>query len=115
MAKRSLCGLEFREVDKLAPPTRSTGSLVSGQDVSLLEHNTDELALATHPLFLVESNIAGCCREDGMVASNSDLEKRLLSMRLYPWTCGRRAYVLTWMEQGPSLSDNNVARNHKLV
>lgn len=84
----SLCGLELREVDKVAPSTGPSRSLVSGQNVPFLEDNTDILALASHPLFFVESNIAGCCREDGVVAPHSDLERMFVVNAIVPdlWT-----------------------------
>lgn len=82
-------GLELGEVDKFAPATCSAGCLVSGEDVSPFQHNTNELALAPHPLFLVKPNETWCRREDGVVASYPDLKRVSLSMDVLAWTGAR--------------------------
>jgi hypothetical protein len=61
------------KIDKVKVPTSPKGCLISRQLLATLEHDPDEFAMATQPLFLVKAHKPWCGRVDSVVTTDLDL------------------------------------------
>lgn len=100
------------EVHKVTITTTAEIYVVARQYLTALTDHPNKLSFSSQPFLFVEANEARDHSIDGMVSTHLDLNQHVVRVQRL---VKERTYVLSWMENGTPLSNDDVSGNHILI